>query len=134
MNRELIVKKVGTYYRQYLERGSGIMLNANTDYFFDNLLSIPYCKHIVDHLISHNNVPAHLLEERQEKSYLEFFEDMTKHGQEYYIAYCIQSINIRENTTAKHPIPIVMKRSGLILSVRSMVTDSNYSRQTSFVQ
>ena len=90
MNKNLIISKVERFYKQYLEQGSGIMLNANTDYFFDNLLSIPYCKHIFDYLVSHNSVPAQLIEERQEKCYLEFFEDMTKHGQEYYIAYCIQ--------------------------------------------
>ena len=77
------------------------MLNVNTDYFFDNLLSIPYCKHIVDYLVCHNTVPEHLIEERQEKCYLEFFEDMTKRGQEYYIAYSLQLYQYLRNHNGK---------------------------------
>ena len=52
-------------------------------------------------MICHNNVPEQLIEERQDKCYLEFFEDMTKHGQEYYIAYCIQLYQYLRNHNGK---------------------------------
>lgn len=90
MNKELIIRKVEELYEQYFEQDSEIMLNVNTDYLLDNLLSIPYCSEILDKLEKKYVIPLEVIEERMEQSYLDYFEDMTGHGQEYYIAYCLQ--------------------------------------------
>lgn len=90
MNKELIIRKVEVFYKQYLEQDSEIMLNVNTDYLFDNLLSIPYCNEILDKLEKKYVIPLEVIEERMGKAYLDFLEDMTEHGQEYYIAYCLK--------------------------------------------
>ena len=66
------------------------MLNANTDYLFYNLLSIPYCNKILDRLEKKYVIPLGVIEKRMEQAYLDYFEDMTEHGQEYYIAYCLK--------------------------------------------
>lgn len=98
MNKELIFRKVEELYEQYLEQDSEIMLNVNTDYLFDNLLSIPFCSEILDKLEKKYVIPFEVIEERMEQSYLDYFEDMTGHGQEYYIAYCLQLYkNLRDH-------------------------------------
>lgn len=90
MDRELIIKKVERFYKQYLDQKAEIMLNVNTDYLFDKLLSIPYCKCILDKLEEKYEIRNDEIEERKEEDYLSFFDEITKCGQEYYIAYCLK--------------------------------------------
>lgn len=50
MVKDFIINKIEAYYKQYLERESGLMFNESTDFFFDSLMQIPYCKTILDDL------------------------------------------------------------------------------------
>lgn len=43
MVKDFIINKIEAYYKQYLERKSGLMFNESTDFFFDNLMQILSC-------------------------------------------------------------------------------------------
>ena len=42
MVKELIINKIEAYYKQYLERKSGLMFNESTDFFFDSLMQTDF--------------------------------------------------------------------------------------------
>jgi len=86
MTKELIINKVENYYKQYLERKSGLMFNESTDFFFDSLMQIPYCKSILDDLenICDIDIPDRVITEL-DKTIMAFINK----GQAYYAAYCL---------------------------------------------
>jgi hypothetical protein len=86
MIKELIINKIEAYYKQYLERKSGLMFNENTDFFFDSLMQIPYCKMILDDLdnLCDTTIPERGVTEL-DKTIMAFINK----GQAYYAAYCL---------------------------------------------
>lgn len=87
MIKELIINKIEAYYKQYFERKSGLMFNESTDFFFDSLMQIPYCKIILDDLdnICDIDIPDNRITEL-DKTIMAFINK----GQAYYASYCLR--------------------------------------------
>ena len=87
MIRDHIINKIEAYYKQYLERFSGLMFNESTDFFFDSLMQMPYCKTILDDLEKRYviTIPEGGSTEL-DKTIMAFVNK----GQTYYAAYCLR--------------------------------------------
>lgn len=87
MVKDFIINKIEAYYKQYLERKSDLMFNESTDFFFDNLMQIPYCKTILDDLenICDIDIPDRGITEI-DKTIKAFINK----GQAYYASYCLR--------------------------------------------
>lgn len=99
MIKDLIINKIEAYYKQYMERRSGLMFNESTDFFFDSLMQIPYCKTILDDLekICDITIP--------QSGYIELDKIIMAFigkGQAYYAAFCLHFYRVlrkrREHT------------------------------------
>lgn len=86
MIKDQIINKIEAYYKQYMERRSGLMFNESTDFFFDSLMQIPYCKTILDDLEKQCDleIPTCGCIEL-DKSIRAFIGK----GQAYYAAFCL---------------------------------------------
>lgn len=99
MIKDQIINKIEVYYKQYLERRSGLMFNESTDFFFDSLMQIPYCKTILDNLekLCDLEIPTRGYIEL-DKSVMAFIGK----GQAYYAAFCLHFYRVlrerREHT------------------------------------
>ena len=87
MIKELIINKIEAYYKQYLERESGLMFNESTDFFFDSLMQIPYCKTILDDL---DNICDIDIPERGITELDKTIKAFINKGQAYYASYCLR--------------------------------------------
>lgn len=87
MIRDQIINKIEAYYTQYFEKKSGLMFNESTDFFFDSLMQIPYCKTILDDLdnICDIDIPDNRITEL-DKTIMAFINK----GQAYYASYCLR--------------------------------------------
>jgi hypothetical protein len=86
MVKDFIINKIEAYYKQYLERKSGLMFNESTDFFFDSLMQIPYCKTILNELETLCNISI------PKSGYIELDKSIMSFinkGQAYYAAYCL---------------------------------------------
>ena len=85
-----IIQRIETLYKNYLEQNSENLFNANTDFFFEKIYSIPICNQILEELILHNKVKIETFENRENLEPFDYIYDIVSQGEKYYIAYCIQ--------------------------------------------
>ena len=85
-----IIQRIETLYKNYLEQNSENLFNANTDFFFEKIYSIPICNQILEELILHNKVKIETFENRENLEPFDYIYDIVSLGEKYYIAYCIQ--------------------------------------------
>lgn len=85
---ETTIHKIETYYHQYLDLTSNVMLNLNTDTLISRIESLPQCKQIICELINRHPISDDTIESLVETH--EIKELLEKTGESYYVAFCLQ--------------------------------------------
>lgn len=86
-----IIQKIEFLYSQYKDMTSEVLFNAQTDFLFDSVLKIPYCKYILDVLMSKYPIKDEEIVKKDGEFVYKWLPEIIQKSKEYYLSYCLHA-------------------------------------------